>query len=474
VGARSGLTAPPTTHGREPPPRVPHSDSSGSPAADGPVAVAASAPASGHRLLARNTAWMALGQGSRIILGAAYFVIIARTLGPDEYGAFVGAVALVALASPFASLGAGNLLVKHVARAPELFSRYWGGALSITLVSGIALGGVVLFGGRVFLPRTIPMSLVLGVAAADLVCTRVIDISAQAFQAHEKMARTGQFPFLLSLLRLVAAIIFARMGHPTAARWAAWYFASAIAGAVVSVGLAWRELSGPARVFGYPAAELREGVYFATSLSAQNVYNDIDKSMLARLSTLQATGIYGAAYRLIEVSFVPVRSLLFAAYPRFFRSGAAGLRSSLTVTRQLLPLAAGYGALAGIALFVGAPLLPRLLGQEYVATVAAVRLLATLPLLKAIHYFAADALTGAGYQGRRTTAQVAVAIVNIAINVPLITLASWRGAAWASVASDGLLAVLMWWTVWAMCRREDRQRADATPSLVPAPAVART
>jgi hypothetical protein len=44
----------------------------------------------------------------------------------------------------------------------------------------------------------------------------------------------------------------------------------------------------------------------------------------------------------------------------------------------------------------------------------------------------------------------------------------------ASVTSDGLLAVMMWWMVWAMCRREDRQRADATSSLVAVAGVAPT
>ena len=58
--------------------------------------------------------------------------------------------------------------------------------------------------------------------------------------------------------------------------------------------------------------EVREGFYFAASQTAQTVYNDIDKTMLARLSTLEATGIYGAAYRIIDVSFVPVSALLWS------------------------------------------------------------------------------------------------------------------------------------------------------------------
>ncbi|SRR5579883_1472881 len=424
----------------------------------------------GRRTLARNTAWMTVGQGTRVVLQAVYFFIIARTLGADGYGAFAGAVALVAIVAPFASLGAGNLLVMHVARAPERFHRYWGGALSITFASATVLAAAVLLVSRVLLPATIPLVLVVCVAIGDLIFARLIDIAGQAYQAHERLARTAQFPLLMSLLRTAAAAGFAAVGHPTAARWALWYLGSTAVAASLAVGITIRELGRPARVFGYPASELREGAYFATSLSAQNIYNDIDKSMLARLSTLDATGIYSAAYRLIDVAFVPVRSLLAAAYPRFFRQGQHGVRASLAVARRLLPPAAAYATVAGIGLFVLSPLLPRIIGESFRASVEATRWLAVLPLLKSIHYFAADTLTGAGYQGRRTVAQLVVAAANVLINIPLIALYSWRGAAWSSIGSDGLLAVLLWMILWSVCRREDRVRA--TPAGVPLLAVA--
>ena len=81
-------------------------------------------------------------------------------------------------------------------------------------------------------------------------------------------------------------------------------------------------------------SELREGFYFSAGLSAQTIYNDIDKTMLARLGTLDATGIYGAAYRLIDVSFVPLSSLLAATYPIFFQKGTDGIPAA-SDTRSL-------------------------------------------------------------------------------------------------------------------------------------------
>jgi len=50
--------------------------------------------------LARNSAWMFMGYGVRILVQAVYFILIARALGPHEYGAFVGATALIAIVAP--------------------------------------------------------------------------------------------------------------------------------------------------------------------------------------------------------------------------------------------------------------------------------------------------------------------------------------------------------------------------------------
>jgi O-antigen/teichoic acid export membrane protein len=64
-----------------------------------------------------------------------------------------------------------------------------------------------------------------------------------------------------------------------------------------------------------------------------------------------------------------------------------------------------------------------------------------LPLLKVIHYFLSDTLTGAGYQSIRTFLQAGVAVLNILLNLWIIPAYSWRGAAWSSIASDAVLVL---------------------------------
>jgi O-antigen/teichoic acid export membrane protein len=116
----------------------------------------------------------------------------------------------------------------------------------------------------------------------------------------------------------------------------------------------------------------------------------------------------------------------------------------------------GYATFVSIALLAGAGIVPYILGGEYRQTVEALRWLAILPMLKSVHFFLADALSGAGYQGLKTLIYVGVAVFNVLINLWIIPAYSWRGAAWSSIASDALLACGIGSAVLVLSRRSAR------------------
>lgn len=411
--------------------------------------------------LARNSTWMFLGYGVRIIVQAGYFVLIARALGPREYGAFVGAAALIAIVGPFAGVGGGNLLIKNVSRDKSLFRVYWGNALLLLAVSGVVLLGAVVAVAHLILPATIPLLLVVLICLSDLVGARITDIAAQAFQAMDQLGYTANFSLLPYLMRMIsAALVFALWHQATAMTWGWFYLGSTVVSCAIAVALTNWKLGTPKLELARIPPELKEGFYFGAGLSAQTIYNDIDKTMLASLSTLDATGIYAAAYRVIDVAFTPVKSVIYAAYSNFFRNGKHGIEAGYSYAKRLLPRMIGYSVLAFAGLYLLAPLFPLVIGKEFARTVEALRWLAILPLLKTIHYFLADSLSGAGYQGIRAAGQVCVALTNVGLNFWLIPLYSWRGAAWSSIACDGLLAVVMYCILVSVKSKEARLSAE--------------
>jgi len=411
--------------------------------------------------LARNTGWMLLGQGLKLVIQALYFTVIARSLGASKYGAFVGVVGLVGILSPFASLGSGYLLIKNVARDQNQFRQNWGRALSTTFLSSSSLFGVVVLLSYFVLPATIPIRLVMFVAASDLFGMSITGICGQAFLAFDLLKWTASINVLLSACRLAAAVILAGLYHsPSALQWGGFYFGSTSVVALAALVLVLVKLGAPTFSSSRTSAEAREGLYFSVSLSAQTIYNDIDKTMLARLGTLEATGIYGAAYRLIDVSFAPVSALLAAAYPSFFRVGMSGISGTLQYAKPLILRGLGYATFVGVALLAGAGLVPYILGSEYRLTEEALRWLAILPMFKVLHFFLSDALAGAGHQALRTCIHVGVAVFNVLINLWIIPAYSWRGAAWSSIASDALLACAIGAAALVLARRSRTQTME--------------
>jgi O-antigen/teichoic acid export membrane protein len=185
-----------------------------------------------------------------------------------------------------------------------------------------------------------------------------------------------------------------------------------------------------------------EGLGFSFAGSTQAVYNDIDKSMLSHYGMNVENGIYTMAYRLADLANIPITALDAAALPRYFRQSKEGFRNVRALSSRLAKRAALVGLVMAGCLFLGAPLIPRVLGSDFGASVLALRWLCLLPAFRGIHQLTGSAITGLGFQRYRTWAQLAAATLNFGLNLWLIPAHGWLGAAWASLATDGTLGVV--------------------------------
>ena len=316
--------------------------------------------------------------------------------------------------------------------------------------------GAVVAVAHLILPATIPLLLVVLICLSDLVGARITDIAAQAFQAMDQFGYTANFSLLPYLMRMIsAALVFALWHRATAMTWGWFYLGSTAVSCAIAVAVTNWKLGMPKLELARIPPELKEGFYFGAGLSAQTIYNDIDKTMLASLSTLDATGIYAAAYRVIDVAFTPVKSVLYAAYSNFFRNGKHGIEAGYSYAKRLLPRMIGYSVLAFAGLYLLAPLFPLVIGKDFARTVEALRCGWQLPLLKDHSLFPADSLSGAATRELRSWPGIC-GIEPVGLNFWLIPLYSWRGAAWSSIACDGLLAVVMYCILVSVKSKEAR------------------
>ena len=252
-----------------------------------------------------------------------------------------------------------------------------------------------------------------------------------------------------TVTKLLAAILLATFTKPTLLQWSYLYLLSALITAVIGIIWVSRTLGRPKAAPQAIPAMANRGIYFAIGESAYNINSDIDKTMLASMSTLEATGIYGAAYRLIQVGSIPIYAVLSASYPKFFKQGVEGVKGCLNLVKRLLPFVVVYGIVSLVGLLIFAPGITYILGDEYQNAIATLRWLAPIPIIGSIQLLLANTLTGAGFQKTRSAIQVITAIGNVGLNFWLIPLYSWKGAVWATLSSDTFgilcLAIAVGW-----------------------------
>ncbi len=395
----------------------------------------------------------------RLVIQGFYFVILARTFAPEKYGAYVGIVAIVSIFIPFAGWGSGEVFIQNVSRDRSLFREYFGTTILKNLLFSSIFTALILIGYNFFSIPNISIYSVFFVALANLTFLKFNDIARDAFMAVGLLDYTAKTIVLMSLNRFVASLAFiAFFDHPTILTWCILYCIATFVSGVVSIYLVTKLVGYPKFNLSKVKQELRLGFAFAVSVSAQNIYNDLDKSMLAKLSTLEATGIYGAAYQILNVAFTPIQSVALASFRKFFQQGASGIKGSFELCKKILPFSIAYSLLAIVGIVVLSPLLPVILGSKYQASAWALLWLSPTIFLRSMHFFAADTLTGANYQSSRTTAQVLVAIINGLLNFWLIPQYGWLGAIWATIASEFLLMVFLWGFVY----RYSKQSASNT------------
>ena len=405
--------------------------------------------------LARDTLWMLVSKLFRILMQAGSFVLIARALGAENYGSFISVTALGTLAFPFVGLGSDHILVKYVSIDKSLFSIYWGNTLVAIFISGVFFTTALILLSPIIFANNISLSSIFLILIANLIFLSLSDVSKKALMSVYKVKQAAQLGVLETCIKLIAALGLATFfSQPTVDNWAALFLISSVIVSGISVFAVTQTIGYPKPILSKLKSIINEGIYFSISASANNINSNLDKTMLASMSTLTQAGIYGSAYRFIDVGNILLVSIFGASYTRFFKHGASGIKSGLGFAKRLLPVLSFYGVVSLLGYLVLAPLLPTILGEEYRNSIGALRWLAPLPAIAAFQHLAANTLIGTGHHKARSAIQVASALLNIGLNFWLIPPYGWKGAAWATLISDSLRLIFVWSIVFWLTRRE--------------------
>lgn len=393
------------------------------------------------------------------------FMLLGRSLGAEGYGAYATLYAIIGPVVTLAASGVVLAQLQHSVAEGESLAGTARSCLSIVLVLGSVLTVLSCAISFAIVDGLGPVAIV-SIVAIELLTTPIVLVAATTEQAGTSFAGAARIRLLLVAGRAVAVIALFLAGALTVAN-------LGVAHLVWSLVLGVYMLRRIGRRYGFrlvpgriERSHVRTNFVFSTAISADAVGNDGDKVVLAANGFVTDTGLYAAAYRVIQLGLIPLGALANTTHVRFLeRSRVPGYHLRLAMRYSGIALA--YGIAFGLAVIVAAPLLPIVVGSSFEDSVEIVRWLAPIVALRGLGMYSLNALLGLRRTGLRTGIVVANAAFGVVLYLTLIPSRGWRGAMAATLITEAL-QVIMTWTALVICqRRADREEASVVAEADP-------
>lgn len=402
---------------------------------------------SGARRVLANTAYRAAADIGSKLISIAFFVVLARKLGESGFGVFVLGLTLAAVLTVLADFGQDLVLTREVARDRSRVDEYFTNTVAVKLAAAaplILLAAVV----TSLLGTDSDTRAVLLLLSVALVAERLASTCFAVYQAYEQLVYV---PVVIITQRALTAAfgIAALAAGADVVAVAAIYLGCAVVALGLSVFLLRRRVVRPRFVLvprSWPALVAAAAPVGVASVFSLLLFR-VDTAILAFLDSAAAVGAYGAAFRLFEATLFLSWAVRTAVYPVLARLSATSRptfgdvfdRAIKLVVALTLPLSIGAAILAE-------PIIDLVYGKEYDNAVRPLAILAPAIVLYSVAEVSGGLLVARDRQRATAIANGAVAVLNLALSLVLISRYSLDGAAVAALVTQlvlmaGLLAI---------------------------------
>jgi len=317
--------------------------------------------------IARGTIRTTVVLGLRLLVQAGTLLLIARLLGPDQFGAFAGVAALAVMLGTLATFGTHLVLLGEVSKDPNRRAQVLHYAVPSTLICGGLLLAIYMAVSLLALREaSVPIAVLIAIGVTETVLQPLFTLPAMEFLALGRIARSQLLQTLPLVLRLAAAatVFLLHPIDPLAA-----YGYGYLAASVIALGIAMLIMPAPwpsPRNWHTPSkAQLREAVGYAALNITATTPAELDKTLAIKLLPLPAAGLYAAGARVIGAATLPVIAMMLSALPRLFREGRDQPKRTSRLLRGIFAAALAYSVALAVVLWFVAPLFVWLFGARY-------------------------------------------------------------------------------------------------------------
>jgi O-antigen/teichoic acid export membrane protein len=400
----------------------------------------------GFKKYFNNTSWMALARIISLIISFLTIAIIARYLGPENYGKLSYTQNFVALFSAFAALGLDQILYRDLIAEKEKEAELLGTAFVLRAVfGGITLIATILT--AVLLNEDIVLTWMVGIIALSFIF-QPFGVIGHLFNARVLAKYTSYITiivaFLLPSLKLL--VVYFDKGI--------LYFSITIALEALIYAIAYVYLYR--KILGGSPLQWSVSLVRAKTLLLQSwplflasfsgyIYGRIDQVMIQQFIDSTAVGFYDVAVRLTELlGFVP-GIIIASLFPALINAKNESNEKYYQRFRAITFLCAGISFVSALLLFCLAPfIISMLFGPEFAAAISVTRLyvwstIGTVLIILIQQHFIAQKQSA-----RFLFFSLLGASTNILLNFLLIPIYGIYGAASATLITLSLIILVFW------------------------------
>jgi O-antigen/teichoic acid export membrane protein len=403
--------------------------------------------------IAYNSIIQLLSKGTATILGLVAIGIMARSLGPSGFGEFTTVMTFLSFFGIIADFGLTLVTVQMINKPGTDRAKTLSNLLALRLATAsvfLALGPIA----ALFFPYSAAIKFGIAIGAANFLFIALNQILVGFFQKTLRMDKVSIAEVAGRIVMLAGVYVSWRLDLSLFG----YILSSSLGGMVNFIALFFFARKAERIKLSFDKDVWKEVMLRAWPLSITIILNLLylktDTLLLSVIKTQTEVGIYGAAYKVVDVivtiPFIFCGIVLPIISSRWLNKDKDGFRSALQKTFDAMamiaiPMAAGTQLIANDLMVLVA-------GKDFSISGPALRILIIAAAAIFIGSASSHAIVAIEQQKKIIPAYVFTAITALAAYGFLIPKYSYFGAAWATVYSETAMAFFSIYYIWKSVR----------------------
>ena len=390
------------------------------------------------RSVFKNTAYLVSAQGVTSALAFLQAVVLVRYLGRESYGVWSVALAWPTVFFVLTDLGLGSYVLREVAADRTRLGFYFLNTLAIKVVLAVLFVAAVGAASRL-LGYSPQLTHYIWLAALAQAVSGFEALFTALFRAIQRFAYESALQAVkaVGLLAIALGVVYAGLGIRELLYGSLALEVVLVAACAGLLLRHWRPAREPLLGPSGSLQLVRRASPFALLSFVMPVFYQIDIIMLSKLASMEAVGIYSAAYKLVLTPLIVPRSFKNALFPslsRLFALSQEGFAEAFLFACKVMALA---GFPLAFMLFAEAePIINFLYGGRFPQSVLPLRVMAFCLLFTYLYSATQAALDSSHNEARSALIWLAATLINVGVDLLTIPHYGYVGSSFATLLSE--------------------------------------